>query len=119
MAKTMQRSFRAAVALSLMFLAASGSQARAADVKDWAEEGEWSVMPPPEGNDGGVQRDGTLRIVRFGFDGQDPLEDQGTVVGWVNRAASGTLVQRQEEGPVDALIEIVKRMPSSGSPSAE
>lgn len=88
---------------------------RAGGVDGWAEEREWSVVPQPESNQGGVQRDGTLRVIRFGLDGQDPLTDQGTVVGWVNRAASGTLVEHKEEGPVDALLEIVRRMPTGTS----
>src|SRR5262245_14674624 len=85
MANTMQR---IALAAALLAVAAAGApQAQAAGARDWTEEREWSVMPPPESNEGGVQRDGTLRIVRFGVDGQDPLEDQGTVIGWVNGAA--------------------------------
>ncbi|HZR83652.1 MAG TPA: hypothetical protein VFD92_21335 [Candidatus Binatia bacterium] len=100
----------AAFALSSL-LAFAPSAAREAQAQDWAGEQRWSVMPPVESEQPGVERAGTLRVVRFKFDGGDPMQDQGTVLGWANAAATGTLEPRREEQPEDALLEIVNHKP--------
>ena len=74
---------------------------------------EWPVVPVPGEDIPGVQRDGTLRFVRYTGDGSDVADDQGTVVGWLNRAATGRLVPNPEENPVDeATIEILRARPA-------
>jgi hypothetical protein len=98
----------AVLALALFGGVGFGPEARA---ENWANDQRWSVMPQPERDQPGVERAGTLRVVRFSFDGGDPWRDQGTVVGWVGAAATGTLEPRREESPEDTLLEIVKSVP--------
>jgi hypothetical protein len=109
MRKRMLGGGRSGPALATVLIVASSACAGAvpAAAADWADQREWSVVPPPESNQPGVQRDGTLRLVRFRLDGRSPVEDQETVVGWFYAAANGTLVERREAPPEEALLEIV------------
>jgi hypothetical protein len=51
---------------------------------------EWNVMPDPQhDNQPGVERAGTLRIVRFTGDWDGVMHDQGTLLGWTNAAVNG------------------------------
>ena len=60
--------------------AVTGSAARADDFEE--SRSAWSVAPPiGEKLQPGVQRDGTLRVIRFSNDRQI-LNDPGTVVGF-------------------------------------
>lgn len=109
----------AALAVSLFAVVLIGAGASCAIAADWAGDREWSVMPRnPDSTQPGVQRDGTLRILRFNFDGESPIDDQGTVIGWVNGAVTGTLVERHDEQPEETLLEIVPREPTPNKPNA-
>ena len=86
-ARTFRHVPRGAATL-LLTLAALATQA-AATGPAWADDfeesrGQWSVAPPIGENDQpGVQRDGTLRVIRFSNDRQI-LNDPGTVVGFTS-----------------------------------
>lgn len=81
------RSFRIPLRLPAMLIltaavvvVACGSVARADDFEE--SRSPWSVAPPiGEKLQPGVQRDGTLRVIRFANDRQI-LNDPGTVVGF-------------------------------------
>ena len=85
----------AAVLAAFSLLALSAISAPEARAQAWADDHRWSVMPQPERDQPGVERAGTLRVVRFNFDGSDPWRDQGTVIGWANAAAQGRVATQQ------------------------
>lgn len=102
-----------AVAALLFAFVLIGAGASSAVAADWAGDREWSVIPRnPDSTQPGVQRDGTLRVLRFNFDGSSPLDDQGTVIGWANAAVTGTLVERHDEAPEETMLEIVPKEPA-------
>ncbi len=80
---------------------------------------QWPVAPEPGEDDiPGVQRDGTLRIVRFTGSWGEVPEDQGTLIGWAGAAATGDLVlHRDDEAEVEATIEILR--PAQMAPAGE
>ena len=57
--------------VSIGILAASG------------EPSDWRGRPAIEFTDPRVERTGTLRVVRFGADPRQTIDDQGTLIGWV------------------------------------
>mgnify|MGYP000947244637 CR=1 FL=1 len=66
---------------------------------------EWNVVPDPDrDNIPGVERDGTLRVVRFTGDFDAAAQDQGTLVGWVNAAAKGKLEERKTAPAADGTM---------------
>lgn len=102
---TLRRTLRVLAGLAV---AAGLASARPAGADEWPVAGE----PDAERNLPGVERSGTLRVIRFSSDGTSPAEDQGTLLGWANAAATGTLVERRDEpAPEEALLEIVKEKP--------
>jgi hypothetical protein len=83
---------------------------RAAD--DYEESrSPWAVAPPIGQNDQvGVERDGTLRVIRFSNDRQI-LNDPGTVIGFTAIFARTGKLSPTHEQPSDekSLLEIMRR----------
>jgi hypothetical protein len=103
---------RLAMAITLLTLAALVLPSGRAAADDFEESrSPWAVQPPIGQNDQpGVERDGTLRIIRFSNDRQ-LLNDPGTVLGFVSIfARTGTLSPTHEK-PSDekSLLEIMRR----------
>jgi len=111
---TSARASRAALAVLLLTVAFLPlvPQARAADEDDFVESrSPWAVAPPVEANEQrGVERDGTLRVIRFSNDRQI-LNDKGTVVGFASIVARTGQIPRTHEQPLDekSLLEIMRR----------
>lgn len=109
------RHVRRGVAAMLSMLAVLATAA-ASTGPAWADDfdesrSQWAVAPPIGGNDQpGVQRDGTLRLIRFSNDRQI-LNDPGTVVGFTSIFArtgelSPTHPQLTDE---KSILEIMRR----------
>ena len=106
------RCFRLAMATTLLTMGVLGAPATSSAADDFEESrSPWAVAPPAGENDQpGVQRDGTLRIIRFSNDRQI-LNDPGTVVGFTSIfVRTGTLSPTHEK-PSDekSLLEIMRR----------
>ena len=95
--------------LTLAVLAASTGAARADDFDE--SRSQWAVAPPVGENDQpGVQRDGTLRFIRFSND-RVILNDPGTVVGFTAIfARTGELSPTHPKvSDEKSLLEIMRR----------
>ena len=101
-----------AMAITLLTLVAASVPATPAAADDFEESrSPWAVAPPIGQNDQpGVERDGTLRIIRFSNDRQI-LNDPGTVVGFASIfARTGTLSPTHEKlSDEKSLLEIMRR----------
>jgi len=99
----------AAVVLTATVLAAT--PALAGDADDFEESrSPWAVAPPIGANEQrGVERDGTLRVIRFSND-REILNDPGTVVGFASIVArTGEIPETHDDGlDVKGLLEIVR-----------
>jgi hypothetical protein len=100
------------MAITLLTVAMMMAPAHPAAADDFEESrSPWAVAPPVGENDQpGVQRDGTLRIIRFSNDRQI-LNDPGTVVGFTSIfARTGTLSPTHEKRSDEkSLLEIMRR----------
>jgi len=65
---------------------------------------EWNVVPDPDRDQPGVERAGTLRIVRFTGDWNGVAQDQGTLLGWAGAAATGKLEPRKAVPAADGTL---------------
>ena len=103
---------RLATSITLLTLAAMTVPMVAVAADDFEESrSAWAVAPPIGENDQpGIQRDGTLRIIRFSNDRQI-LNDPGTVVGFASIfARTGTLSPTHEKRSDEkSLLEIMRR----------
>ena len=110
------RAFRNALRRTAMLLltAAVVSSAAPATVRadDFDESrSAWAVMPPfGENLQPGVQRDGTLRVIRFANDRQI-LNDPGTVVGFTSIFVRTGVLSPTHPHMTDekSLLEIMRR----------
>jgi len=106
------RGCRVATAMMLLTLAWLATSAVPAAASDFEESrSPWAVAPPIGQNDQpGVQRDGTLRVIRFANDRQI-LNDPGTVVGFTSIFARTGKLSPTHETPSDekSLLEIMRR----------
>lgn len=106
------RQVRGGVAIMLLTLAMQVAPTGAARADDFDESrSAWAVAPPIGSHEQpGVQRDGTLRVIRFSNDRQI-LNDPGTVVGFTAIFArtgelSPTHPQLTDE---KSILEIMRR----------
>lgn len=103
---------RLAMAITLLTLATLALPSGRAAADDFDESrSPWAVAPPIGQNDQpGVQRDGTLRIIRFSNDRQ-LLNDPGTVLGFASIfARTGQLSPTHEKlSDEKSLLEIMRR----------
>jgi len=106
------RGCRLATAMLLLTMAALAVSTGPAAADDFDESrSQWAVAPPVEQNDQpGVQRDGTLRLIRFSNDRQI-LNDPGTVVGFTSIfVRTGTLSPTHEKlSDEKSILEIMRR----------
>lgn len=93
---------------SVLGVAAPGVAA-AADFEE--SRSPWAVEPPIGAHEmPGVERDGTLRVIRFANDRQI-LNDPGTVIGFASIVARTGALPATHEQPSDekSLLEIMRR----------
>jgi hypothetical protein len=101
-----------AMATTLLTLLVAGVAATPAAADDFEESrSPWAVAPPiGQSDQPGVERDGTLRVIRFSNDRQI-LNDPGTVVGFASIfVRTGTLSPTHEKlSDEKSLLEIMRR----------
>ncbi|MEW6272049.1 MAG: hypothetical protein AB1689_22435 [Thermodesulfobacteriota bacterium] len=107
------RGGRAALAIFLtLSCLAAALPARGEEAADFEESrSPWAVAPPIGAHEQpGVERDGTLRVIRFSNDRQI-LNDKGTVLGFAAIVARTGEIPATHERPLDekSLLEIMRR----------
>jgi hypothetical protein len=113
---TIARATRAHLAGAAIFLTLAWltpvAPARGEEATDFEESrSPWAVAPPIGANElPGVERDGTLRVIRFSNDRQI-LNDKGTVVGFAAILGRTGQIPVTHEKPLDekSLLEIMRR----------
>lgn len=80
----------------------------AAQSGTWSNDTPWPVARSgPNDLNPGVDRPGTLRIMRFNFDGTPVTEDKGNMVGWAAQAAKGNYEQNPDKPTEQDTLELV------------
>jgi len=100
---------RAGMLLAVTALAgALRADPAAAQAGTWSDDTPWPVAPGGQNDlNPGVDRPGTLRILRFNFDGTPMTEDRGSAVGWAAQAAKGNYVQDPDKPTEKDTLELV------------
>lgn len=75
---------------------------------------DWKGMSALEQTHAYIEKNSTLRIVRFGADPEGMISDQGSIIGWSAAAATGTIEPRTEPGTTESL-EVMKRSEVTGT----
>jgi hypothetical protein len=78
-----------------------------------AEPSDWRGRPAIEFTDPRVERTGTLRVVRFGSDPRQTIDDQGSLIGWGRAAIDGTVKPNHEPVPFEETLEIIEKSEAS------
>ncbi|MEI8357980.1 MAG: hypothetical protein WCH13_05790 [Deltaproteobacteria bacterium] len=103
----------AAAALALAVLVAAAPAAAGSEERESGSP--WPVAPGGQGDlNPGVERTGTLRIMRFNFDGTPLTADRGNMVGWVAEASKGNMVEKADKTTEEDTLEIVEK-PGTGN----
>ena len=93
----------------------SSAAPAAAGSEEWQSGSPWPVAPGGQGDlNPGVERTGTLRIMRFNFDGTPLTADRGNMVGWVAEASKGNVVEKADKTTEEDTLEIVEK-PGTGN----
>ncbi len=71
--------------------------------------GNWRGRPSLEYSDPRIERNETMRVIRFSGDFKEIVDDQGTVIGWAKAAAEGKVEPREEPEVSGEGIEILRR----------
>lgn len=109
------RSDRVALLGAIALLAAVVAPSPAVAGGGFASTTDWSTMPDPERDPfhaAGAPPVGTLRVMRYGFDGRPMSEDRGSMIGWAAQAAKGNYVE-QRTPDEKATLEIINEAPSN------
>lgn len=97
-------------ALSAALAGLLGVSPAAAQPGTWSNDTQWPVARTgPNDLNPGVDRPGTLRIMRFNFDGTPMTQDKGNVIGWAAQAAKGDYVQNPDKPTEQDTLELMDK----------